>query len=150
MSDPRIIVKPIINQMEVSCFMYRPKIVNYFQSHAGILVASSKSLHRGTNWDTCDVLQTIVKNKNKEQNNNDSTGIVSTLTITPAQILLRWCYQKNMIVISKTSSKRRMKDENRNIFHFALSDAEMKLLDSITTIEAIEERNKLEIVRKNS
>ena len=49
---------------------------------------------------------------------------------TPAQILLRWVVQKNMMLIAKTTSKERMK-ENADIFDFKISDEDMSRLDSL-------------------
>lgn len=49
---------------------------------------------------------------------------------TPAQICLRWGIQKGVVVIPKTSSEARLK-ENMNIFDWALSHAHMTQLNSL-------------------
>jgi 2,5-diketo-D-gluconate reductase B len=46
---------------------------------------------------------------------------------TPAQICLRWALQKGAVVIPKTSSETRLK-ENMDIFDWALSQADMQRL----------------------
>lgn len=49
---------------------------------------------------------------------------------TPAQICLRWGLQKSVVVIPKTSSKARLK-ENMDIFDWEISLEDMKHLDSL-------------------
>lgn len=49
---------------------------------------------------------------------------------TPAQICLRWNYQHGFIVIPKSCSESRMR-ENLEIFDFCISDEDMKILDSV-------------------
>ena len=40
--------------------------------------------------------------------------------------------------------------ENRSVLHFALSDDDVALLDSLTTEEDVRAREELEVVRKKS
>ncbi|EYC00301.1 hypothetical protein Y032_0116g549 [Ancylostoma ceylanicum] len=49
---------------------------------------------------------------------------------TPAQIALRWATQQDIIVIPKSTSEARIK-ENAAIFDFKLTDAEMKEIEGI-------------------
>lgn len=49
---------------------------------------------------------------------------------TPAQILLRWLFQKNIPLIAKASSERHLRD-NLEITQFDLSIEDMNLLDSL-------------------
>lgn len=49
---------------------------------------------------------------------------------TPAQVLLRWCLQREIPVISKSTHRERL-NENAQIFDFALSDEDMAELDSL-------------------
>jgi diketogulonate reductase-like aldo/keto reductase len=125
-----ISVHPIINQIEVSPFMYRPATINYFQERK-ILVAASKALHRASGID-----EGVVKN------------IADKNDVTPAQVMIRWSLQKRLIVIIKTSQKQRM-TENRNTTTFSLTNEEMKALDSLTSEKDIADREALEIQRRN-
>lgn len=125
-----ITVFPTFNQIEVSPFMYRPVTIKYFQERE-ILVAASKALHR-----TSGIDQNIVK------------SVADVHGVTPAQVLLRWGLQKRLIVIAKTSTAQRMR-ENRDVLHFVLSENEMSALDSLTTDKDIKARETLEIQRKN-
>lgn len=125
-----ITVPPSVNQIEVSPFMYRPETIQYFQDR-GILIASSKALHRADGLG-----HTVV------------TSIAQAHDVTPAQILLRWNFQKRLIVVTKTGNVERMK-ENRDILTFHLSPGEMDQLDSLTSKEDIRKREALEIQRRN-
>jgi 2,5-diketo-D-gluconate reductase A len=49
---------------------------------------------------------------------------------TPAQVLLRWCIQRQTVVISKSTHRERI-EENAQLFDFALSDDEMAALDAL-------------------
>jgi diketogulonate reductase-like aldo/keto reductase len=49
---------------------------------------------------------------------------------TPAQVLLRWCLQHEVPVISKSTHRERIA-ENAQIFDFALSDEDMAALDAL-------------------
>lgn len=122
-------ILPTINQIEVSPFMYRPEIIDYFQKQ-NIAVAASKALHRAAGIDE---------------------GVVASISkkhsVNPAQILIRWAFQKQLIVIVKTSQMQRMK-ENRGILHFSLSEEEIKSLDLLTSPEDIADRAALEIKRR--
>jgi len=127
----RISVSPAVNQFEVSPLMYRPHLIKYFQER-NIVVAASKALNRAACLD-------------KEP----FVSIARRYNATPAQVLLRWGCQKGLIVVAKTSSRERMR-ENRSVLHFALSDGDIAVLDAITTDEDIRAREELEVTRKKS
>lgn len=128
--ENNITVLPIVNQFEVSPFMYRPYDVSYFQQR-GVLVSSSKSLNRAGECFTNITLQGIARNH----------------CVAPAQVMLRWGIQKGLIVTCKSSSLTRMV-ENRNIFLFVLSDEEIMVLDELTMEDDVMKRTELEKARK--
>ncbi|HUC96585.1 MAG TPA: aldo/keto reductase, partial [Candidatus Saccharimonadales bacterium] len=47
---------------------------------------------------------------------------------SPAQILLRWCVQKGIVTIPKSTHEKRVK-ENADIFDFEISNKDIKKLD---------------------
>ena len=49
---------------------------------------------------------------------------------TPAQVLLRWCVERNVPVIPKSTHRERIQ-ENAAIFDFQLSDDDMAALDTL-------------------
>ncbi len=56
---------------------------------------------------------------------------------TPAQVLLRWCLQRGIPAITKSTHRERI-EENAQIFDFALSDEDMAALDSLDTTNGTE------------
>ena len=105
-------VMPLVNQVEFSPFLYKKDLLEYCRSKNIILEAYSP-LTRGTRLSDPFLNETAQK-----------------YAKTPAQILLRWVVQKNMMLIAKTTSKERMK-ENADIFDFKITDEDMRKLDSL-------------------
>lgn len=58
------------------------------------------------------------------------TKIAEAHKKTPAQIALRWAVQQDIVVIPKSTSEARIK-ENSELFDFELTDAEMKEIDTL-------------------
>lgn len=50
--------------------------------------------------------------------------------------MIKWGLQKQFIVVTKTSSMKRMK-ENRNVFDFSLSTEDMEKIDAVTKEEDV-------------
>ena len=71
------------------------------------------------------------------------TGIADRLGRTPAQVLLRWCVQRGIPVITKSTHRDRIA-ENAQIFDFELSANDMAELDALDrsgqTREAMERK----------
>jgi diketogulonate reductase-like aldo/keto reductase len=95
-------------------------------------VAASQALHRGTGID-----EGIVKST---ADSHDG--------VTLAQVMLRWSFQKRLIVVAKTANAERM-EENRDILHFSLTEEEMMQLDSLTSEEDIRKREELELQQRD-
>ena len=56
--------------------------------------------------------------------------IADRLARTPAQVLLRWCLQRNLVVLPKSTHQGRI-EENARVFDFTLSDQDMAALDAL-------------------
>jgi diketogulonate reductase-like aldo/keto reductase len=56
--------------------------------------------------------------------------IASRVERTPAQVLLRWCLQRDLIVLPKSTHRERI-EENAQIFDFGLTPTDMATLDGL-------------------
>ena len=62
---------------------------------------------------------------------------------TPAQVLLRWCLQHDLVIIPKSAHRERIR-ENAQLFDFELSEEDMAELDALDTTKGTDrafERN---------
>jgi diketogulonate reductase-like aldo/keto reductase len=116
---PHVTIKPTINQIEVNPFLYRKKTIDYFQKE-GVAIQAYRALRQG-----------------QEMNNQTLLQIANKYNKSIAQVMGKWCIQKDIIFIPKTLSKQRM-IENLNIFDFTLSDEDIKYLDSLTVPQSLE------------
>jgi 2,5-diketo-D-gluconate reductase A len=57
-------------------------------------------------------------------------AIASRRGRTPAQVLLRWCLQHDLVVLPKSTHRERI-EENAQIFDFELTDQDMAALDAL-------------------
>jgi len=112
-------VKPYVNQIEINPFLYRRDTINFFKEE-GILLQSYRSLRDGKSMDH-PTLQRIGRSHAK----------------TPAQILGRWCVQKDVAYTAKSVRRERM-IENADVFNFFLTEDEMDELDSLTNDIALD------------
>jgi len=131
MASGKVTVPPICNQMEVSAIMYRPEIIEFFQNK-GMIVLAFKPLNRGSEI----ILQ-----------DEPFVSMAKKYRVTVPQLLLRWCIQHDLAVACKSSSIVRMR-ENRNVWHFRLSDSDMDTLDQLTKAEDVVQRTERERASK--
>lgn len=104
--------KPVINQVELHVFLQQPELIDYCRQE-NIVVEAYSPLAHGYDMDN----QIIKK-------------IASKYSKSYAQIMLRFLIQLNCVVIPKSVSPARIKD-NIDIFDFELTNEEMKELKSI-------------------
>jgi len=105
-------IKPVVNQFELSPFLYQKKLVDYCQG-SDIIVEAYSPLTRG-----------------RRLNSEILTKLSSKYNKSTAQILLRWALQHNVIVIPKSSSKEHL-IENKEIFDFYIREPDMNILDNL-------------------
>jgi diketogulonate reductase-like aldo/keto reductase len=105
-------VPPVVNQIQFSPFKYRRALL---QSCAKRDVALEAYSPLGTG-------RHLKKRKLRK--------VAERLGRTPAQVLLRWCVQRGLPTIPKSTHRERI-EENAQIFDFGLSDEEMAELDSL-------------------
>jgi diketogulonate reductase-like aldo/keto reductase len=105
-------VPPAINQVQLSPFSYRRALLDAGAA-AGIAFEAYSPL--GTGRHLADV--TVA-------------GVAERVGRTPAQVLLRWALQRDLVVLPKSVHRERI-EENARIFDFELSEADMAALDAL-------------------
>lgn len=108
-------VMPMVDQIEYHPGFAQVDAANYAQQNGTVVEAWSP-------FGTGEVL-----------NNDTLKSIASQHQKSTAQVILRWLIQKDILPVAKTSSPQRMV-ENRDIFDFSLTDAEMNQIDSLPFI----------------
>jgi 2,5-diketo-D-gluconate reductase A len=116
---------PVVDQVQFSPFEYRRKLLEAAGERA-IAVEAYSPLGTG-----------------RHLGNKTVKRLASRVGRTPAQVLLRWCVQHNLIVIPKSTHRDRI-EENARIFDFTLSAPDMAELDALdetgATDRALEEK----------
>jgi diketogulonate reductase-like aldo/keto reductase len=104
---------PVVNQVEFSPFLYQRELLEFCRSH-GIQLEAYSPLTRGEKFNH-PVLRKIAVKYEK----------------TPAQILIRWVLEHEVIVIPKSSNPDRIR-ENAKVFDFKLSSEDLDLLNGLS------------------
>jgi diketogulonate reductase-like aldo/keto reductase len=105
-------IPPVVNQVQFSPFTYRRKLLEACEQHNVALEAYSPL---GTGRHLAD---------------ERVRQVAERVGRTPAQLLLRWCVQRDLIVVTKSTHRERIA-ENAQIFDFTLSDEDMAALDAL-------------------
>jgi diketogulonate reductase-like aldo/keto reductase len=105
---------PAVNQVQFSPFEYR----------RGLLEGCAE---RGVALEAYSPLGT-----GRHLGDKRVARIADRLGRTPAQVLIRWCLQRDLVVLPKSTHRERI-EENAAVFGFALSDADMAELDGLDT-----------------
>jgi 2,5-diketo-D-gluconate reductase A len=103
---------PAVNQVQFSPFEYRRRLLEACQERNVALEAYSP-LGTGRHLSDGQVRE-----------------VADRVGRTPAQVLLRWCVQRGLVVIPKSTHRERI-EENARIFDFTLSDEDMAALDAL-------------------
>jgi diketogulonate reductase-like aldo/keto reductase len=105
-------VPPVVNQVQFSPFEYRRALLDAAGRHR-IVVEAYSPLGTGRH----------LANRRVGQ-------IAAEVGRSPAQVLLRWCLQRDTVVLPKSTHRDRI-DENARIFDFELSDQNLAELDGL-------------------
>jgi diketogulonate reductase-like aldo/keto reductase len=103
---------PVVNQVQFNPLRYRRRLLEACNEHEVALEAYSP-LGTGRHLSDARVQQ-----------------IAERVGRTPAQVLLRWCVQRDLVVIPKSTHRERI-EENARIADFTLSDEVMAALDAL-------------------
>lgn len=105
-------IPPAVNQVQFSPFQFRRRLLEACEQHRVALEAYSP-LTRA-----------------RDLNHPVITGLAADLGRTPAQVMLRWALERDLVVIPKSRRKERIA-ENSQIFDFRLSKEQMTVLDAL-------------------
>ena len=105
-------VPPVANQVQFSPFEYRRGLLEACERRSVALEAYSP-LGTGRHIDHATVRE-----------------IAERLGRTPAQVLIRWCLERQIPVIPKSTHRERI-EENAQVFDFSLSEDEVAALDAL-------------------
>jgi diketogulonate reductase-like aldo/keto reductase len=118
-------IRPVINQVQFNPFAYRRRLLEACEERQIALEAYSP-LGTGRHLDDPRVGRIAERHGR-----------------TPAQVLIRWCVQRELIVLPKSTHRERIA-ANAQVFDFSLSDEEMATLDALDatggTAEALERK----------
>jgi diketogulonate reductase-like aldo/keto reductase len=103
---------PAVNQIQFSPFEYRRALLAECEAR-GVAVEAYSPLGTGRHLRDPTV-----------------AGVAERLGRTAAQVLLRWCVQRDTIVLPKSTHQERI-EANAQIFDFSLSDDDMATLDAL-------------------
>lgn len=103
--------KPTVNQVELNPYITRTELTQFCKSE-GIVVEAYSPL-----------------TKSIKLNDPKLVAIAAKYDVTTAQILIRWCLQKGVVVIPKSVTKTRI-IENANVFDMDISEEDMATLDT--------------------
>jgi diketogulonate reductase-like aldo/keto reductase len=118
-------IPPVIDQVQFSPFEFRRRVLEACEEN-GITLEAYSPLGTGRHLADDGVLQ-IAEHYGK----------------TPAQVLIRWAVQRQLVVLPKSTHRERI-EENAQVFDFELSAEDMATLDSFDatggTAEALERK----------
>ncbi len=101
-----------MNQVEFHPFLYQKELLEYSQ-RKGVQAEAYSPLARGERFKHPRI-----------------TSVAKNYSKTPAQMMIRWGIQHQLVVIPKSAREERIR-ENSQVFEFEISDEDMASLDSL-------------------
>jgi diketogulonate reductase-like aldo/keto reductase len=106
------VVPPVVDQVEFSPFEFRRGLLEACE-RSGVVLEAYSPLGTGRHLSNPTVL-----------------GIAEAVGRTPAQVLIRWCLEREIPAIPKSTHRERI-EENAQVFDFTLSAEQMAALDAL-------------------
>jgi diketogulonate reductase-like aldo/keto reductase len=103
---------PVVNQVQFSPFEYRRALLEACEARE-VMIEAYSPLGTGRHLSDATVAE-----------------IAEQAGRTPAQVLIRWCVQRQTIVLPKSTHRERI-EANAQVFDFTLSDETMAALDAL-------------------
>jgi diketogulonate reductase-like aldo/keto reductase len=107
-------IRPVVDQVQFSPFEFRRRLLEACEEREVALEAYSPL---GTG---------------RHLGDERVRRIADRLGRTPAQVLIRWALQRELIVLPKSTHRERI-EENAQVFDFTLSDDDIAALDALDT-----------------
>ena len=108
----QVSIKPVINQVEFHPFLTQNKLRKYLEAQNIIMESWSPLMNSQILHD--DVINEVANEVGK----------------TPAQVVIRWNIQHDVVVIPKSVTPHRI-EENLDVWNFELSDNQMERIDQL-------------------
>jgi diketogulonate reductase-like aldo/keto reductase len=105
-------VPPVIDQVQFSPFEFRRALLEECERH-GLALEAYSPLGTG-----------------RHLGHRQVTRIAERLGRTPAQVLIRWSLQRDLVVLPKSTHRERIQ-QNAQVFDFELSVEDMAMLDGL-------------------
>ncbi|MGH9123650.1 MAG: aldo/keto reductase [Acidimicrobiales bacterium] len=103
---------PVVNQVQFSPFEFRSYLLTVCEQR-GVAIEAYSPLGTG-----------------RHLGNKEVRKVAERVGRTPAQVLLRWCLERHLVVLPKSTHRERIA-ENAQIFDFTLSPQDMAALDAL-------------------
>lgn len=103
-------VIPAVNQVEFHPYLFQKDLLEFCREYGIILTAYSPLTH------------------GQRLNDPKLKALAGRYGKTPAQLLIRWGLQHDLVVIPKSSKRERI-EENADVYSFAISEADMRQMN---------------------
>ena len=113
-------VAPTVDQVQFSPFEYRRRLLEACEER-GVVIEAYSPLGTGRHLGDRTVAE-----------------IAERLGRTPAQVLIRWSVQRELVVLPKSTHRERIA-QNAEVFDFTLSDEDMAALDALDGTDGTEQ-----------
>jgi diketogulonate reductase-like aldo/keto reductase len=107
-------IPPVVDQVQFSPFEFRRRLLEACEAH-GVALEAYSPLGTG-----------------RHLGNERVRELAERYGRTPAQVLIRWALQRQLVVLPKSTHRERIA-ENAQVFDFELSAEDMATLDSLDT-----------------